>query len=100
MSQHGERIIFVSANGRPFSQNIVDEIIVGRIFGNCRLEDIVLYITHNNMAMAGITVDELDDFWNFIVLNHANPHLGNWADLQLEDPRVQVVLGRLTRQIL
>lgn len=87
-------------NGRTWAVSTIDEFIVGRIYGGYNINQILLYITHNNVSLATITVDELDNLWSNVLQNPTNIHYVYWTSMQPEDPRVQAVLDNISTSLL
>lgn len=67
-------------NGRTWAVSTIDEFIVGRIYGGYNINQILLYITHNN--------------------NPTNIHYVYSTSMQPEDPRVQAVLDNISTSLL
>lgn len=79
--------------GRTWTANTIDEFIVGRIYGGYDLNQIQLYLTYNNSSLVGITVNELDDFWNTELAHPDRTLISYWTLREIEDPQVQRVLN-------
>lgn len=96
MNQYLNHIEFYDPqSGRTWTVDTVDKFIVGHIHGGFTFDQVLLYITHNNPSLAGITAVELEIFWHRFLMDHTKPLIANWANLRCSDPRVQAVLNRI-----
>lgn len=94
MNSNGINVEPVSHSGRTWTANAIEELIVGRKHGDHNFNQILLYITYNNVSLAGITVAELELFWNNVLM-HDRSRIDYWENMHRGDPRLQGVLNRI-----
>ena len=95
MDWNGDHVEFEYPNGHKWTTNTIDEFIVGRLHGGYDINQILLYITFNNLSLANITIAELESFWSQELKDPKNLHISYWENMKLNDPRVQTVLKRI-----
>lgn len=81
---------------RTWTANAVDEFIIGKVHGGYDMDTILRYIRYTYVSLTSMTVAELQDFWDNILVTSPKPYVAAWTIMRREDPKVQKVLNRIS----
>lgn len=99
MDSNGINVEPIYHGGRTWPANAIEEFIVGHVHGGYDFNQILLYITYNNVSLVGLTLADLESLWN-VLEDSTNFHIAHWRDIHHEDPKVHIMLDRISTSLV